>query len=97
MYGLVEAWNWFWGLGIDLVYVGKVLTQRKRRRKPRNLGLRRCAAAQLFLAAAGEFLSDGCRGTRMWCRGTRQIFRVLFWAILGLCSGGSGDVSGMLF
>ena len=90
MYGLVEAWIWFWGLGIDLVCVGKVLARRKRRRKPRNLGLRRCAAAQLFLAAAGEFLSDGCRGTR-------QNFRMLFWAILGLCSGGSGDVSGMLF
>ena len=51
-YGLVEAWNWFWGLGIDLVCFGKVLARRKRSRKPRNLGLRRRAATQLFRAAA---------------------------------------------
>ena len=42
----------FYGLGIDLVRFGDVKAREKLQEKPRNLGLRRCAAAGVFRAAA---------------------------------------------
>ena len=79
----------FWGLGIGLGGFGEVEARENAKEKPRILGCEGVPRHGFCVPRRGV---PDC-----WVPRHKVNFRMSLLAILGLCSGGSGDVSGVLF
>ena len=67
------------------------------RRKTQKSGSAMVCRGMAFACRGLGVSGGGCRGTRNVVPRHRVNFRVPNLVLLGLCSGGSGDDSGMLF
>ena len=67
------------------------------RRETQKSGSAMVCRGMAFACRGLGVSGGGCRGTRNVVPRHKANFRELNFAIFGLCSGGSGDASGVLF